>query len=252
MLRAVCGGHFVAGKFSLEGVRAGDGRELSGDGADGDGRSFGLWKCDPDDLGIVVFCVLHDIGPDREGDTPAVGLAADSGGIIQPDPDSTGEIGIETDEPGVLEIIGGAGFPSDGSFESVGFDAGGGASGLHDFLEHIGHEVGGAGGNDLIGDASAAEDCFARCIFDMINEIGSATLSGIGENAHGAGQAFEGGAEISNINLRAAALDFLHASSVRKSEDAIHGSTFTDAHGHRIATFDEPKFKRLEAGETAI
>ena len=119
MLRAVCGGHFVDGKFGLEGVRAGDGRELSGDGADGDGRSFGLWKCDSDDLGIVMLGFFHNVGPDGEGDASTVGLTADSGGVVQSDPNATGEVGIESDEPGVLEIIGGAGFSSDGSFEPV-------------------------------------------------------------------------------------------------------------------------------------
>ena len=252
MLRAVGGGHFIAGKFGLKGVWAGGGGELSGGGADGDSHGLGPWEGDPDDLRVVMFSFLHEIGPDREGDPSAVGLTADSGGIVQPDPDAAGKIGVETDEPSVLEIIGGAGFSSDGSFETVGFDAGGGASGLHDFLEHIGHEVGSSGGDDLVGDASAAEDNFARGIFNMINEVGSATLSGVGKDAHGTGEAFEGGAQISDINLGAAALDFLDASGVREREDAVHGGAFSDAHGHGIAAFDEPKFEELDAGETTI
>ena len=252
MLRAVGGGHFIDRKFGLEGVWAGGGGEFSGGGADGNSHGFGFWERDPDDLGVVVFGFLHEIRPDREGDPSAVGLVADSGGIIQSDPDAAGKIGIEADEPGVLEIIGGAGFSADRSFETVGFDAGGGASGLHDFLEHIVHEVGGSRGDDLVGDTPAAEDDFARGIFDMINEVGPASLSGVGENAHGTGEAFEGGTQIPDIDLRTATLDFLHASGVREREDAVHGGAFPNADGHGIAAFDEPPFEGLDAGETAI
>ena len=103
----------------MEWVWTGGVGKLPRGGADGDGHRFGLWKSHPDDLRIVMLGLFHNVGPDREGDASTVGLTADSGGVVQSDPNATSEVGIEADEPGVLEIIGGAGFPSDGSFEPV-------------------------------------------------------------------------------------------------------------------------------------
>src|SRR5699024_8055836 len=79
--------------------------------------------------------VAHEFDPYREREFAAVAFAVDAAGLIEADPNTAGDAGIETHEPCVVVVIGGAGLSSHGLNETGPGDFLGGAAGSADFLQ---------------------------------------------------------------------------------------------------------------------
>ncbi len=89
-----------------------------------------------------VPAVLHDFGPDGEGDLATVGAVGDFFWEVEADPDPAGEGRGVTYEPGVMKVVGGAGFPACRGGKSEGSDGGTGAAWGEGFAEGAVRESG--------------------------------------------------------------------------------------------------------------
>ena len=100
--------------------------------------------------GLVAEAVggFHDVHPDGQREGGAVAALDGFFRLVEADPDGAGELRGVAGEPGVLEIIGGAGFAAAGFVEAEALDGGGGAAG-GDFLEDVGNRPRGAAAGGL-------------------------------------------------------------------------------------------------------
>ena len=203
--------------------------------------------------GLVAEAVggFHDVHPDRQREDGAVAAVDGFFRGVEADPDGAGEGGGVAGEPGVLEIVGGAGFAAAGFVEAEAFDGGGGAAG-GDFVEDAGNRPCGAALGGLIGKRQGGVEDVAVAVLDFGNQIGPVADAVVRENGVGGGDFPRRGLPGAEEGGRV----FRH-----RGGEAGHGGDFldlrdagvvADAHGHRVARADEAVGSGLHAAEFAV
>ena len=182
--------------------------------------------------------MLHDVGPDGEGDGAAVAAVHDSLWLVETGPDAAGETWGVAAEPGVVIIIGGAGLTGGLGFEAQAPRSCSGASGSHHALEHPIDLGGKTGGDDVELLLAAFIDEASVAVDDAIDYVGAFDDAVVGEDTEGSGECFDRSSQVADEELGGALDGGGEARAFGEVENIIDPCAVADSYGHGVPGSD--------------
>ncbi len=210
----------------------------------------------------------HEIMPDGGGELASGLVVAETRRLVEADPDHGDEVGGEAREPGVGEVLGGAGLARDRAVEpGPGFDAG---AARHHVLHHrhhledgrgVGHGWAGVGEQRLdrgVGGAGGALHLIAPpqhmavAVLDHVDQGGGDDAAPFGERGIGAGKPKHGGLDRPERGGKDARHVLNNAEIRRRLGDRVHADEIGHAQRHQVARVLERLMQRHRAIEVHL